>query len=97
MYLIEASATLTLGRSKSSLRRELSSCNLRSFRSAIDCFFDLASPPSRTAYAAGMVYSLWDFYSRLYRLAERDVRVRNITKTLLDAEKDVGGDGWWEV
>ena len=42
------------GLSRSSLSRELSSCNLRSFRSAIDCFLLFASPPSRLAYAAGI-------------------------------------------
>ena len=46
-YDIEASDTLILGRSKSSLRRELSSFRRRSFRSAMDCFLFLTSPPAR--------------------------------------------------
>ena len=53
-----ASATLTLGRSRSSLSLEFNSCSLRSLRSAIDCFFDFVSPPSRIAYAAGILLLL---------------------------------------
>lgn len=44
---IEASDTLILGRSKSSLSRELSSFRRRIFRSAMDCFLFLTSPPAR--------------------------------------------------
>lgn len=44
---IEASDTLIRGRSKSSLSRELSSFRRRSFRSAMDCFLFLTSPPAR--------------------------------------------------
>lgn len=53
-YLIEASETLTLGLSRSSFNRPLSSCNLLSFNSAMLCFFAFASPPSR-AYAVGIL------------------------------------------
>ena len=38
-YLMEASDTLMRDRSRSSFSLELSSCNLRSLRSAMDCFF----------------------------------------------------------
>ena len=44
---MEASDTLILGRSKSSLSRELSSLRRRNFRSAMDCFLFLTSPPAR--------------------------------------------------
>lgn len=55
-YDIDASETLILGRSKSSFSRELSSLSRRSFRSAIDCFLFLTSPPARISYgAAGIV------------------------------------------
>lgn len=54
-YLIDASATFTRGLSRSSFSLVLSSCNLRSLRSAIDCFLLRASPPSFTAYAGGIV------------------------------------------
>jgi hypothetical protein len=57
---IEASATFTRGRSRSSFSLLFSSCSRRSFRSAMDCFLDLASPPSRTAYAAGIVFESLD-------------------------------------
>ena len=43
-YDIEASETLMRGRSKSSLRRELSSFRRRSLRSAMDCFLFFTSP-----------------------------------------------------
>ncbi len=53
-YDIDASETVILGRSRSSFNRELSSFSRRSFRSAIDCFLFLTSPPARISYAAGI-------------------------------------------
>ena len=44
---IDASDTLIRGRSKSSFNRELSSFKRRNFRSAMDCFLFLTSPPAR--------------------------------------------------
>ena len=52
---MEASETFIRGRSRSSLRRELSSFNRRSLRSAMLCFLFLTSPPARISYGAGMM------------------------------------------
>lgn len=51
---MEASETFIRGRSRSSLRRELSSFSRRSLRSAMLCFLFLTSPPARISYGAGM-------------------------------------------
>ena len=57
-YDIDASETRIRGRSRSSFSRELSSFNRRSFRSAMDCFLFLTSPPARISYAAAGISSI---------------------------------------
>lgn len=47
---MEASDTFIRGRSRSSLRRELSSFSRRNLRSAMLCFLFLTSPPARISY-----------------------------------------------
>lgn len=57
---MEASDTFIRGRSRSSLRRELSSFSRRNLRSAMLCFLFLTSPPARISYGAGMPsIALW--------------------------------------
>lgn len=51
---MDASETFMRGRSRSSLRRELSSFSRLSLRSAMLCFLFLTSPPARISYGAGM-------------------------------------------
>ena len=52
---IDASDTLTRGRSRSSFNRALSSVSRRYLRSATLCFLFLTSPPDRSSNAGGMV------------------------------------------
>lgn len=76
-YSIAASLTGIRLLSKSSFRRAFSSVSRRSLSSAMDCFFDLPSPPVRSSYGVdiilGFSFSRSDGLGKLAGLTDRSV------------------------